>query len=84
MLAAISAVGCLALAGCGLGAPGSSAPKPSGRPSGVSPNEPLIAVLEPGGFGQVAAAHNRVAIVRSGRVAYQFARDWAGRHSRKK
>jgi len=72
----LSSVACLALAGCGLGSPGASPPNPAGsaKPSGVSPNEPLMAVLEPGGFGQVAAVHNRVAIVRldGHAVAKQF------------
>ena len=70
-------LGCLALFACGQGAPGSSATGQGGGAgaSGAAPaGQPLMAVLEPGGFGQVAAAHDRVAIVRlDGRsVAKQF------------
>src|SRR5437879_1161735 len=54
------------LAGCGGGSAGSPThgTSPGARPTGVSQTEPLMAVLEPGGIGQVAAAHDRVAVVR--------------------
>src|SRR5437016_1895694 len=69
-------LGCLALSGCGQSAPGSptSSQRGGAGPSAAPAGGPFMAVLEPGGFGQVDAAHNRVAIVRlDGRaVAKQF------------
>jgi hypothetical protein len=63
----LSAAG-LALAGCAIGPLGAAGatPSPPARHSAVAPGEPLMAILQPGGYGQVAAAHDRVALVSFG------------------
>ena len=65
-LLALCSLGSVLLAGCGGGSAGSPThgTSASSGPTRISQTEPLMAVLEPGGFGQVAAAHDRVAIVR--------------------
>ncbi|MBO0686500.1 MAG: phosphoribosylglycinamide synthetase, partial [Candidatus Dormibacteraeota bacterium] len=54
----------LLLGACEGGGAGAG-PTPAAAAKSQPAGEPLMAILEPGGYGQVAAAHNKLALVRT-------------------